>query len=145
LGFRLLRNESIQIQKGNSSIDLIGVENWGKGFAQYGDLNKATANLEEKSFKILMSHDPSHFDEVVKKFSQLIHLTLSGHTHGMQFGIEIPGFIRWSPASLRYPKWAGLYEELGRYLHVNRGFGFLAFPGRVGIWPEITVLELRRK
>jgi predicted MPP superfamily phosphohydrolase len=94
LGFRLLRNESIQIQKGNSSIDLIGVENWGKGFAQYGDLNKATASLEEKSFKILMSHDPSHFDEVVKKFSQLIHLTLSGHTHGMQFGIEIPGFIR---------------------------------------------------
>nr|WP_246628905.1 metallophosphoesterase [Algoriphagus marincola] len=145
LGFKLLRNESVKIQKGNSSIDLIGVENWGKGFAQYGDLNKATANLEEKSFKILMSHDPSHFDEVVKKFSQLIHLTLSGHTHGMQFGIEIPGFIRWSPASLRYPKWAGLYEELGRYLHVNRGFGFLAFPGRVGIWPEITVLELRRK
>ncbi|NVK49560.1 MAG: metallophosphoesterase [Cyclobacteriaceae bacterium] len=145
LGFRLLRNESIQIKKGEASIDLIGVENWGKGFAQYGDLVKAAANLSRESFKILMSHDPSHFDEEVKSFAHHIHLTLSGHTHGMQFGIEIPGFIKWSPASLRYPKWAGLYQELGRYLHVNRGFGFLAFPGRVGIWPEITVLELRRK
>jgi predicted MPP superfamily phosphohydrolase len=145
LGFKLLRNENVKITKAGASIDLIGVENWGKGFAQHGDLPKAAANLSDQSFKILMSHDPSHFDEEVKKFSQFIHLTLSGHTHGMQFGIEIPGFIKWSPASLRYPKWAGLYEELGRYLHVNRGFGFLAFPGRVGIWPEITVLELRRK
>ncbi|WP_268035753.1 metallophosphoesterase [Algoriphagus sp. PAP.12] len=145
LGFQLLRNENVKLQKGGASIDLIGVENWGKGFAQYGDLGKATENLTEKGFKILMSHDPSHFDEEVKKFAQFIHLTLSGHTHGMQFGIEIPGFIKWSPASFRYPKWAGLYEELGRYLHVNRGFGFLAFPGRVGIWPEITVLELKRK
>ena len=145
LGFRLLRNEHVKITKGGASLDLIGVENWGKGFAQHGDLPKATANLSEKSFKILMSHDPSHFDEEVKNFSKLIHLTLSGHTHGMQFGIEIPGWVKWSPASLRYPKWAGLYEEMGRYLHVNRGFGFLAFPGRVGIWPEITVLELRRK
>ena len=145
LGFRLLLNESVKIQKDGSSIDLIGVENWGKGFGQYGDLPKAAANLSDQSFKILMSHDPSHFDEQVKNFSQFIHLTLSGHTHGMQFGIEIPGFIKWSPASLRYPKWAGLYEELGRYLYVNRGFGFLAFPGRVGIWPEITVLKLKKK
>lgn len=153
LGFKLLRNESIQLQKpalngtegAKASIDLIGVENWGKGFAQYGDLAKAAANLSAQSFKILMSHDPSHFDEEVKSFAHHIHLTLSGHTHGMQFGIEIPGFIKWSPASLRYPKWAGLYEELGRYLHVNRGFGFLAFPGRVGIWPEITVLKLKKK
>ena len=145
LGFRLLLNESVKIQKDGSSIDLIGVENWGKGFGQYGDLPKAAANLSDQSFKILMSHDPSHFDEQVKNFSQFIHLTLSGHTHGMQFGIEISGFIKWSPASLRYPKWAGLYEELGRYLYVNRGFGFLAFPGRVGIWPEITVLKLKKK
>jgi predicted MPP superfamily phosphohydrolase len=169
LGFRLLRNESVKLQKpalsgvegaalseveepvlsevegAGASIDLIGVENWGKGFAQHGDLPKATANLSDQSFKILMSHDPSHFDEEVKNFAQFIHLTLSGHTHGMQFGIEIPGFIKWSPASLRYPKWAGLYEELGRYLHVNRGFGVLAFPGRVGIWPEITVLKLKKK
>ncbi len=145
LGFKLLRNENVKITKAGVSIDLIGVENWGKGFGQYGDLQKAAANLSDQSFKILMSHDPSHFDEEVKNFSQFIHLTLSGHTHGMQFGIEIPGFIKWSPASLRYPKWAGLYEELGRYLHINRGFGFLAFPGRVGIWPEITVLKLKRK
>lgn len=145
LGFTLLRNESVKIEKDGSSIDLIGVENWGKGFAQYGDLPKAATNLSAASFKILMSHDPSHFDEEVKNFAHHIHLTLSGHTHGMQFGIEIPGWIKWSPSSLRYPKWAGLYEEMGRYLHVNRGFGFLAFPGRVGIWPEITVLELRRK
>lgn len=145
LGFTLLRNENVKIEKNGSSIDLIGVENWGKGFAQYGDLPKAAANLSAASFKILMSHDPSHFDEEVKNFAHHIHLTLSGHTHGMQFGIEIPGWIKWSPSSLRYPKWAGLYEEMGRYLHVNRGFGFLAFPGRVGIWPEITVLELRRK
>ncbi|WP_425635837.1 metallophosphoesterase [Algoriphagus yeomjeoni] len=145
LGFTLLRNENINLKKGDASVDLIGVENWGKGFGQYGDLKKAAANLSDKSFKILMSHDPSHFDEQVKNFSQFIHLTLSGHTHGMQFGIEIPGWIKWSPASLRYPKWAGLYEELGRYLHVNRGFGFLAFPGRVGIWPEITVIKLKRK
>ena len=169
LGFTLLRNENVQLQKPalsgaegpalsgaegpalsgiegvKANIDLIGIENWGRGFAQYGNLQKAVNNLSDKSFKILMSHDPSHFDEQVKNFPQFIHLTLSGHTHGMQFGIEIPGFIKWSPASLRYPKWAGLYEELGRYLYVNRGFGFLAFPGRVGIWPEITVLELRRK
>ena len=145
LGFKLLRNESIQLTKAGASIDLIGVENWGKGFAQHGDLSRAVANLSAGSFKILMSHDPSHFDEEVKTFPLHIHLTLSGHTHGMQFGIEIPGLIKWSPAALRYPKWAGLYEELGRYLHVNRGFGFLAFPGRVGIWPEITVVELKRK
>lgn len=145
LGFTLLRNENVKLEKEGASIDLIGIENWGKGFGQYGDLKKATANLSNQSFKILMSHDPSHFDEQVKNFSQFIHLTLSGHTHGMQFGIEIQGFIKWSPASLRYPKWAGLYEELGRHLHVNRGFGFLAFPGRVGIWPEITVLKLKRK
>tara|TARA_Y100001954_G_C15657032_1_gene525704 strand:- start:671 stop:961 length:291 start_codon:yes stop_codon:yes gene_type:complete len=91
-----------------------------------------------------MSHDPSHFDEVVKKHPKKMSLTLSGHTHGMQFGIEIPGVFRWSPVKYRYPKWAGLYEDAGRYLYVNRGFGFLAFPGRVGIWPEITVLELRK-
>ena len=144
IGFSLLRNENVKINHEGSSIDLIGVENWGKGFAQHGDLNKAVEGLDQNSFKLLMSHDPSHFDEVVKNFSQFIHLTLSGHTHGMQFGIEIPGLFKWSPVKYRYPKWAGLYEELGRRLYVNRGFGFLAFPGRVGIWPEITVLTLKR-
>ncbi len=145
LGFQLLKNENVKIRKGNSEVDLIGVENWGAGgFAKHGDLEKAAQNLDEKSFKILLSHDPSHFDAVVKNFQKFIHLTLSGHTHGMQFGIEIPGWIKWSPVKYRYPKWAGLYEDLGRKLYVNRGFGFLAFPGRVGIWPEITVLELRK-
>ena len=144
IGFRLLRNENVQLEKDGASIDLIGVENWGHGFVKHGDLNKASENLDDNSFKILMSHDPSHFDKVVKSFSKFIHLTLSGHTHGMQFGIEIPGFIKWSPVKFRYPKWAGLYEELGRKLYVNRGFGFLAFPGRVGIWPEVTVLTLRK-
>ena len=145
VGFQLLRNQSIQLKKGSKSIDLIGVENWGHGFAQHGDLEKATEGLKDDSFKILMSHDPSHFEEQVKRFKKFIHLTLSGHTHGMQFGIEIPGWIKWSPVKLRYPKWAGLYEELGRYIYINRGFGFLAFPGRVGIWPEVTVLKLTKK
>jgi predicted MPP superfamily phosphohydrolase len=144
IGFRLLRNENVQIEKDGASIDLIGVENWGNGFVQHGDLDKASEGLSDDSFKVLMSHDPSHFDKVVKQFSKFIHLTLSGHTHGMQFGIEIPGLIKWSPVKFRYPKWAGLYEEFGRYLYVNRGFGFLAFPGRVGIWPEVTVLTLRK-
>lgn len=144
IGFKLLLNENVSLQKNGSSIDLVGVENWGVGFAQHGDLQKATTSLEKDSFKILMSHDPSHFDAEVKSFEKKIDLTLSGHTHGMQFGIEIPGWLKWSPVSMRYPKWAGLYEDLGRKLYVNRGFGFLAFPGRVGIWPEITVLTLRR-
>lgn len=144
IGYRNLRNESVKIEKDGQSIDLVGVENWGEGFSQHGDIDLAMQNLEDDSFKILMSHDPTHFDEVVKKHPKKVNLTLSGHTHGMQFGIEIPGIIKWSPASWRYPKWAGLYKEEGRYLYVNRGFGYLAYPGRTGIWPEITVFELRR-
>ncbi len=144
LGFRLLRNQSLPLKREGEKIDLVGVENWGVGFHQHGDLDKATENLVPDTFKILMSHDPSHFDQEVKTHPKDIDLTLSGHTHGMQFGIEIPGFIKWSPVKYRYPKWAGLYESVGKYLYVNRGFGFLAFPGRVGIWPEITVLELRK-
>lgn len=145
IGFRNLRNENVRIEKDGQTIDLIGVENWGIGFGEQGDLEKATAGLEKDSFKILMSHDPSHFDAVVKDFPKKVHLTLSGHTHGMQFGIEIPGLLKFSPVQFRYPKWAGLYSEKGRYLYVNRGFGYLAFPGRVGIWPEITLIELRKK
>ncbi len=145
IGFRLMRNESLSLEKNGEKINLVGVENWGSGgFVKYGDLDKATEAVGEKDFNILLSHDPSHFEEVVKKFKKKMHLTLSGHTHGMQFGIEIPGILKWSPVQYRYKKWAGLYEELGRYLYVNRGFGFLAFPGRVGIWPEITVLTLKR-
>ena len=146
MGFQLLRNAHQTFEKDGQKLHLVGVENWGfPPFPQYGDLNKALAGLPENDFKVLLSHDPSHFDGEVKQHTSKINLTLSGHTHGMQFGIEIPGWIKWSPVKYRYAKWAGLYEELGRYLYVNRGFGFLAFPGRVGIWPEITVLELRRK
>lgn len=145
IGFELLRNENRKIEKNGDSIRLVGVENWGTGgFAKHGDLDKAVADTQADEFHILLSHDPSHFDHKVKMHAKKMALTLSGHTHGMQFGIEIPGFFRWSPVKYRYPKWAGLYEEVGRYLYVNRGFGFLAFPGRVGIWPEITVLEFRK-
>jgi uncharacterized protein len=144
MGFRLLLDEHVSIVLGNDKIQLLGVENWGIGFKSKGDLNKALEGVEINDFKILLSHDPSHWDEEVKKESNKIHLTLSGHTHGMQFGIETPIF-RWSPVQYRYPNWAGLSEFMGRYLYVNRGFGFHAFSGRVGIWPEITVIELRKK
>jgi predicted MPP superfamily phosphohydrolase len=143
LGYTLLRNEHTYIEKDGQRIALIGVENWGLGFKQEGDLPKALQGVDDKDFKILLSHDPSHWDAEVKKTSKHIHLTLAGHTHGMQFGVEIPGF-KWSPIQMRYPKWAGLYEEKGKYLYVNRGFGFIGFPGRVGIWPEVTVITLKR-
>lgn len=144
-GFRLLLNENVTIEKDGESISLIGVENWGlPPFPQYGNLQKAMKGVDRNAFKVLMSHDPSHFDAEVKHYDHPIHLTLSGHTHGLQFGIEIPG-IKWSPVKWRYPKWAGLYESAQRYLYVNRGFGFLGFPGRVGIWPEITVIRLERE
>ena len=138
IGFVLLRNESINL---GENTWLLGVENWGKPpFRQSGDLNKAVSNIPEHDFKILLSHDPSHFDEkVVGKTS--ISLTLSGHTHGMQFGIERFG-IKWSPVSFKYSKWAGLYKESNQFLYVNRGFGYLGFPGRVGIYPEITLIKL---
>jgi predicted MPP superfamily phosphohydrolase len=143
-GFRLLLNENVKIEKDGESIVLAGVENWGlPPFPQYGNLQKALQGVDKNAFKILMSHDPSHFDAEVKHHDDHVHLTLAGHTHGMQFGIEIPGF-KWSPVKYRYPKWAGLYESAQRYLYVNRGFGFLGFPGRVGIWPEITVIRLEK-
>lgn len=144
MGFQLLLNENRHLEKDGEKIALIGVENWGMGgFPKEGDLDKALQGVEDLPVKILLSHDPSHWDQKVLEHKQKIHLTLSGHTHGMQFGIEIPGF-RWSPVKYRYPRWAGLYEEAEQYLYVNRGFGFLAFPGRVGIWPEVTVIELQR-
>ncbi len=144
MGFRLLLNESINIQKGSDSISLIGVENWGKGgFHQYGDLDKATARLPKDSFKILMSHDPSHWEQVTLNHNTHVHLTLAGHTHGMQFGIELFGF-KWSPIQYFYEQWAGLYHKGGKYLYVNRGFGYHGLKGRIGIWPEITVITLKR-
>lgn len=144
IGFDLLRNESRFIEKNGERIAIVGVENWGKGFKQKGDLKKATETIEANDFKILLSHDPSHWEYQVIDDDYHYHLTLSGHTHGMQFGIEIPGWIKWSPVKWRYKYWAGIYEEKNQLINVNRGFGVLAFPGRVGIWPEITVIELKK-
>jgi predicted MPP superfamily phosphohydrolase len=144
LGFKLLRNENVKIERNGGHIELLGLENWGNGgFSQYGDLKKTLAGTEPDSFKILMSHDPTHWDAQVKDNPVHIHLTLAGHTHGAQFGVEI-GDVKISPARLRYPHWAGLYKENEKYLYVNRGLGYIGFPGRVGIWPEITVLTLRK-
>ena len=147
MGMDLLLNESRYFERNGQRLYLAGVENWGlPPFPQYGDLQEALNGIPEDAFTILLSHDPSHFDAEVKQHSKKVHLTLSGHTHGMQFGIEIPGWIKWSPVKFKYPKWAGLYPEPdGQVLHVNRGFGFLAFPGRVGMWPEITHITLRKK
>ena len=144
IGFNILMNENVKIKKGDAYFNLLGIENWGlPPFPQHGDLNKALAGVDNQ-FTLLMSHDPSHWDAETIKHSNKVDLTLSGHTHGMQFGIEIPG-IKWSPVKYKYPRWAGLYEREGRKLYVNRGFGFLGLPGRVGIWPEITVIELNSK
>ena len=141
-GFKLLRNENIALEKNGEKIYLLGVEDWGiKPFPQYGDLDKALKGVPEDAIKVLMSHDPTHFDEVVKKHKTHVHLTLSGHTHGMQFGLDLKN-IKWSPVKFKYKKWADLYESEGKYLYVNRGFGVIAYPGRVGINPEITVIEL---
>ena len=144
IDFKLLLNENTFIEKGADKIAVIGVENWGNNFKKAGDINLASANLTKEDFKILMSHDPSHWDQVVQHHEKHFHLTLSGHTHGFQFGIEIPGVIKWSPVQYVYKQWAGLYENLGRYVYVNRGFGFHAYSGRVGIMPEITVIELKK-
>ena len=148
IGFKLMLNENIKLNKGTDSIALVGVENWGHNFKQAGDLGKASAGLTAEDFKILLSHDPSHWEFEVKNHPKHFQLTLSGHTHGFQFGIEIPGIIKWSPVQYVYKQWAGLYknfENLGRYIYVNRGLGYHAYPGRVGIWPEITVIELKKR
>jgi uncharacterized protein len=143
LGWRLLMNEHVVLEKGNDKIALIGIENWSAKarFPKYGDMKKAYAGSESYLFKILMSHDPSHWmAEVCKSYTD-IDLMLAGHTHGMQFGVEIPGF-KWSPVQYVYKEWAGLYEKGTQKLYINRGYGFIGYPGRVGILPEITVLEL---
>ena len=144
MGWDLLLNESRFIEKDGERLAIIGVENWGSGFKKAGDLNKALNKVSEKDFKILLTHDPSHWEAQVIPHPFKIHLTLSGHTHGMQFGIEIPGIIKWSPAKWRYKQWAGLYGENKQYLNVNRGFGYLAYPGRVGMWPEVSVITLSK-
>ena len=144
IGFRVLMNENKHIVRGDENIAIIGVENWGARFNQLGDIDKSIKNISDKDFKIVLSHDPTHWERVLKDHPKKFDLTLSGHTHGMQFGIEIPGIIKWSPVQWVYKYWAGLYTHRGRYLNVNRGFGVLAFPGRVGIWPEITSITLKR-
>jgi predicted MPP superfamily phosphohydrolase len=144
LGYRLLLDENVELEKNGQKISLIGVQNWGKGFIQIGDLDKALKGVNKDAFKILLSHDPTHWEEKVRFNTTPIQLTLAGHTHGAQFGVEVAGF-RWSPVQYRYLDWAGLAHHNNRYLYVNRGFGFLAFSGRLGIWPEITVITLKKK
>lgn len=143
LGWRLLMNEHVVLDKGGESIALLGIENWSaKGrFPKYGRMSEAYPGAEKYPFKILMSHDPSHWDAEVRMKYKDVDLMLAGHTHGMQFGLDLPGF-KWSPVQYVYKQWAGLYESENQKLYVNRGFGFIGYPGRVGILPEITVIEL---
>ena len=143
LGWDLLLNENRMIRRGSDSLAIIGSENWStRGFRTYGDMTKAYPGCESANVKLLLSHDPSHWDgEILKKYPD-IDITFSGHTHGAQCGVEIPGWLKWSPSQYLYKNWAGLYQEGKQYLYVNRGFGFLGFHGRIGILPEITVMEL---
>jgi len=140
IDFKLLVNESKIVEIDGGKLAIIGVENWGlPPFKQYGDLNKAIKNVVDIPFKILLSHDPTHWTEEVVKDTNIV-LTLSGHTHGMQAAINIKS-KKWSPIKFKYKHWAGLYKDHDQYLHVNRGLGWLAFPGRVGMRPEITLIE----
>ncbi len=143
LGWRLLMDEHVVLEKGGEQIALLGIQNWSNKarFPKHGRMDLAHAGTEKYPFKILMSHDPSHWDAQVRTQYPDVDLTLSGHTHGMQFGIELPGF-HWSPVQYVYKQWAGLYEEGKQKLYVNRGYGFIGYPGRVGELPEITVIEL---
>lgn len=145
MGWRLMMNEHIILERGADKIALLGIENWGAKahFPKYGSMKNAYEGLPEKNipFKILLSHDPSHWTNQVRTEYPDIDLTFSGHTHGMQFGVEIP-WLKWSPVQYIYKYWAGLYNEGKQYLYVNRGFGFLGYQGRFGILPEITLLEL---
>ncbi len=144
-GWKLLMNEHVYLQKGEDKIAVLGIENWGArmNFPKYGKMNEAYKEIDEKAFQVLLSHDPSHWEAEVLKQYKNIDLTLSGHTHGMQFGIEIPSLnIQWSPVKYFYKQWAGLYSKGEQKLYVNRGIGFLGYPGRLGIWPEITIIEL---
>lgn len=146
LGWRLLMNEHVLFERNGAQIAVLGIENWGaKGrFPKYGRMNEAHPGTEKIPFKILLSHDPSHWDAEVRPKYPDVDLMLSGHTHGMQFGIENP-YFKWSPVQWMYKQWAGIYETDKQKLYVNRGYGFLGYPGRVGILPEITVLELVTK
>ena len=143
LGWRLLMNENISIEKNGEKIKIVGIENWGAKarFPKYGKMDLAMQGVNKEDVAILLSHDPSHWEaEVIPKYSS-VQLTLSGHTHGMQFGLENP-YFKWSPVQWVYKQWAGIYDNKDQQLYVNRGFGFLGYPGRVGILPEITLIEL---
>ncbi len=144
MGFDLLLNEHRFLEIGNERIAILGIENWGgKGFAKYGKLDLAYAGTEETPVKLLLSHDPSHWDAQVRPLYPAIDIAFAGHTHGFQFGVEL-GDFKWSPSQYAYKQWAGLYQEGSQHLYVNRGFGYLGYPGRVGMPPEITILELKR-
>ena len=145
MGWDLLMNEHRMLERGGDKLAIIGIENWGaKGhFPKYGKMKEAYANTEDASVKLLLSHDPSHWDAEVRKKYKDIDIMFAGHTHGMQFGIENK-YIKWSPVQYMYDQWAGLYKEDNQYLYVNRGYGFIGFPGRVGMLPEITVIELEK-
>ena len=145
MGWKLMMNEQVILERGGDKIALIGIENWSAkaNFPKYGDMRKAYDGLKEKNipFKILMSHDPSHWHaQVIPEYGD-VNLTLSGHTHGMQFGVDTK-YFKWSPVQYMYNEWAGLYTQGEQHLYVNRGFGFLGYPGRLGVMPEITVIEL---
>jgi hypothetical protein len=143
LGFNLLMNQHHFVKSNGDKIAIIGIENWGgRGFAKYGKLDQAYSGTEEAAIKILLSHDPSHWDAQVRPLYKDIDLSLAGHTHGFQFGVELGNF-KWSPSQYAYKQWAGLYQEGSQYLYVNRGFGYLGYPGRIGMPPEITILELK--
>ena len=143
LGWDLLLNENRRIKVDGEEIAILGCENWGKGrFQKYGDMASTYSGIEELPTKILLSHDPSHWDAQVRSNYPDINLMLSGHTHGFQFGVEIGNF-QWSPSQYYYKQWAGLYQEGDQQIYVNRGFGYIGYPGRVGILPEITILELK--
>jgi predicted MPP superfamily phosphohydrolase len=144
MNYDLLMNENRYIELGGEKIAILGNENWGAGrFAKYGDLSKAYEGTEEAAVKILLSHDPSHWDAQVKPNYKDIDLMLAGHTHGFQFGVEL-GDFKWSPSQYAYKQWAGLYTEGNQHLYVNRGFGYIGYPGRVGMPPELTIITLKR-
>jgi hypothetical protein len=143
LGWDLLLNEHRMLDINGEKLAIIGIENWGAGrFSKYGDLDKAYSGSGEAPVKLLLSHDPSHWDAQVRPKYPDINMMFAGHTHGFQFGVEWGGF-RWSPSQYFYKQWAGLYREEGQYLYVNRGYGYLGYPGRIGIPPEITIIELK--
>jgi predicted MPP superfamily phosphohydrolase len=142
MGWQLLMDEHKRLKIDGEEIGIVGIQNWGKGFHQYGDLKKALAHTDDLPVKLLLSHDPSHWREQVLKKSD-VDVSFAGHTHGMQYGVEIGGF-KWSPVQWRYKEWAGLYQEGNQQLYVNRGYGYLGYPGRLGILPEITIFELQK-